>query len=104
MLYVAAMLIGAVLAVTLRAPVCALFAAKCWLTMVQTVPITITAVAGLVLWGWKLLVVNRVARRTGQSAEHIASNSPSIVRRSGLTLLAFALGWLVAGFVHTFVH
>mgnify|MGYP001191333339 CR=1 FL=1 len=63
--------------------------------MFQAVPLGIAAVAGLVLYAWKFLVVERLAKESGESTENIARRSKSRVRQTGLALLLLALAWLL---------
>ena len=99
-MYLASFVIGIVLALVLRRSVCELVAADCFRFTVQSIPVFIAALVGLTYWLWRWFVLGPLAKRTGQSAEHLGRNSSSPVRKTCLGALALALGWLLGSLVH----
>ena len=99
-MYLASFIIGIVLALVLRRSICELVAVDCFRFTVQSIPVFIAALVGLTYWLWRWLVLSPLAKRTGQSAEHLRRNSSSPVRRSCLCALALALGWLLGSLLH----
>lgn len=99
-MYWACFVIGAVLALLFRRAVCDAVSTDCFTFTVQHVPISVLALVGLVYWLWRWLVLDAMAKRTGQSAEELGRNSSSPIRKLCLCASALALGWWFGSIGH----
>ena len=99
-MYLLSFFLGAVLALSLRSWVCERVTTDCFRFTVQLVPTFIAALVGLTYWLWRWLVLNRLARLTGESAEKLGRTSRSPVRLASLCALSLALGWMLGSLVH----